>query len=632
MSISEKEIQKEEDYYGINRWGEGYFGINSLGHVVVKPNRNGHEGDLYELTQSLVERGIEAPILIRFNGIIRDRIKMIHDAFSSAIRDFNYRNHYRMAFPIKVNPQFHVVELVHEAGKDQRIGLEVGSKPELIAVLALEDSQESLLLCNGYKDAEYISIALMSRKLGRRTIIIIEQVYELQMVLEAAENLKVEAEIGLRMKLSHAGAGRWKTSAGDHSKFGLFTHEIMTCLQQLEAKGKQGWLKLLHYHMGSQIPTIESVKKVLKEGARMYTELAKDYPSLTFFDVGGGLAVDYDGSRSTSDSSMNYSVEEYARDVVAAIGEACLEAEVPDPVIITESGRAIAAHHAVLITEVIDVTSTNENLEKLDPPPTQHDILVTLASLFNEITLKNCRETLHDAMEIKERIVEEFLHGTLSLRERAYAEKTYRLLLMKVRNLFKKLKYIPEEMAALDEILREIFFCNFSVFQSLPDSWAISQLFPVMPIQRLYEKPVHEAILADLSCDSDGKIDCFVGQRDPKSFLLLHDYPPGPYYLGVFLVGAYQEILGGLHNLFGDTNVVHAELDEHGRWELSRLVEGDTIEEVLRYVQYSPEKLMDRLRVLIEKELKSGKLTHQEAAQVQKKMKQALESYTYLVV
>jgi arginine decarboxylase len=620
-----------QDFYSIKKWGEGYFDINPTGSVSVKPNRQNAGGDLYELIQSLVQRGIEAPILIRFNGIIRDRIRVLHTAFQTAIQEVNYRGSYQMAFPIKVNPQRHVVESVLQGGREYSIGLEVGSKPELIAVMAQDNNPGTLLLCNGYKDSEYISLALMAGKLGKRTLIIIEQAYELKLVLDAAEKLGMEAQIGFRMKLVNKGTGKWHSSGGENSKFGLFAHEIVFCLEQLQAEGKTHWLKLLHFHIGSQITSIESIKKALHEGVRMYTELAQNYPSLSYFDVGGGLAIDYDGSKSIADSSMNYTLEEYARNVVYVIGEACLAAQVADPIIITESGRGIVAHHSALITEVIDITSSPPISEKLTPP-SQHDIVVTLVGMYEELTAQNCRETFHDAMELKERILEEFIYGKLSLIERAYAEKVYGLLLLKMRQLFRQLPDNPQETEILDTILLETYFCNFSVFQSVPDSWAIGQLFPIMPIHRLHEKPTHRAVLADLSCDSDGLIDSFIGQKGPHSFLKLHDYRGEPYYLGIFLTGAYQEILGGLHNLFGDTNVVHAELDENGQWEFSSLVEGDTIEKVLNYVQYNPERLLNQLHVLIERSLKSGQLSPLESAQLKKKFKQALESYTYLVV
>lgn len=620
-----------EDSYWIKRWGDGYFDINPQGNVTVRPERNGREGDLYELTRSLVQRGIEAPILIRFNGIIRDRIRVLYEAFQMAIQEFNYRGGYQMAFPIKVNPQRHVVETVQQGGQHFKIGLEVGSKPELISVMASDKNPDSLLLCNGYKDIDYISLALLASKLGRRTLIIIEQAYELKLVLEASEKLGIDAQVGFRMKLSHKGTGRWQSSAGEHSKFGLFSHEIVSCLEQLEAENKTHWVKLLHYHCGSQITSIDAIKKALAEGVRMFTELAKDYPSLCYFDVGGGLAVDYDGSKSIADSSMNYSLEEYARNVVYVIGEACLAAEIPDPVIITESGRAVVAHHSVLITEVIDVTSSPPLIEKLDPP-TDHDILISLVGMYEELAPENCRELFHDVMEDKERILQEFILGNLTLKERAFAEKVCSLLLVRIRQLFRQFSDFREEIEVLDSILQETYFCNFSVFQSLPDSWAIGQLFPIMPIHRLEEKPSHRAVLADLSCDSDGTIDCFISQKGTNASIKLHDYKGEPYYIGIFLTGAYQEILGGLHNLFGDTNVVHAELDEEGHWEFSSLVEGDTIEEVLNYVQYNPERLLSQLHVLIERSLKTGQLSPIESAQLKKRFKQSLESYTYLVV
>ncbi|MBA3239069.1 MAG: biosynthetic arginine decarboxylase [Parachlamydiaceae bacterium] len=625
-------MQNQHDYR-IKQWGKGYFAINSVGNISIKTKSQLIEGDLYKLTRSLVERGIEPPILIRFNDILKDRIHTVHKAFQDAIKQFNYRNSYRMAYPIKVNPQSHVVEIIQHTGKEYLIGLEVGSKPELIAVLALEQNHESLLLCNGYKDREYILLALMSTKLGRSAIIIIEQAYELELVLSVAKELNIEAQIGFRMKLSNKGTGRWLSSGGDCSKFGLFAHEIVEALEVLHKSEKTHWLKLLHFHLGSQITTIESIKKALNEGTRMYIELSKSCPSLCYFDVGGGLAVDYDGTSSTSDSSMNYTVEEYARDVVSVIGEACLLAGIEDPVIISESGRAIVSHHSVLVVEVIDVTSNALKPEKIGNTPSQHPTLLELVSLNENLSLENFRETFNDVIELKENFFEEFIYGGIGLNERAFAEKIYRILITKIHAFFVQMHETLEETDYLTKILRDTYFCNFSVFQSLPDSWAIGQLFPVMPLHRLNEEPTHQAILADISCDSDGKIDCFPGKKNPESYIMLHEYDvTKPYYLGIFLVGAYQEILGGLHNLFGDTNVVHVELEKNGEWKILRQIEGDKIEEVLSYVQYSPEKLMELLQDLIESSLKSGLLTPHESALIKKKIQQALESYTYLIV
>lgn len=626
-------IGKNNELYWIQSWGDGYFDINSKGHVTVSPQLDGRSGDLYELIQSLVKRGIEAPILIRFDGIIKNRINRIHSAFEAAIKEFNYRNRYQAVYPIKVNQQHTVVDLIHKSGSGNLLGLEVGSKPELIAVLSILETPGAMLLCNGYKDAEYIEMALLASKLGKRSVIIIEQFYELKLVMDIANRLEIDPEIGFRMKPGTKGSGRWKSSGGDNAKFGLNTHEIVLGLEELKKAGKTHCLKLLHFHIGSQVTSIVAIKKALSEASRMYTELAKECPSISFFDVGGGLGVDYDGSKSSSDSSMNYTLEEYARDVVSEIGDACLKAGIMDPVVITESGRALVAHHSVLITEVIDVSPSLNGIENIEQPPTNHDILTNLYWLYQNLNAKNCHEILNDAIEIKEILLEGFIHGSLSLIERAYAERVYRHLISKIRLVSKELKYVPEDVENLDKILLDTYFCNFSVFQSLPDSWAIDQLFPVMPIHRLDEKPSRRAIIADLSCDSDGKIDRFVNPNAQEHFLPVHHLiNSNPYYLGIFLVGAYQEILGGLHNLFGDTNAVHVNLDEDGEWELTHVIEGDTIHEVLSYVQYDSHDLIERLRISIEKSLRIGRLTTEESAKLQKKFREALESYTYLVV
>ncbi|MBA3816523.1 MAG: biosynthetic arginine decarboxylase [Parachlamydiaceae bacterium] len=620
------------DQYRVRAWGSPYFDVNTKGNVSAKFQPNGKAGDVYELVQSLVQRGIEAPILIRFDGILRDRIRCIQGAFDAAINEFRYGNTYRLAYPIKVNQQRTVVDFIQTTGSPHLLGLEVGSKPELIAVLSINEAAGSLLLCNGYKDAEYIEIALLATKIGRRSIIIIEQFYELQLLLGIAEKLNIEAEIGFRMRPFNKGSGRWQSSGGDMAKFGLSAHEINLAIELLKKAGKIHWVKLLHFHLGSQIPSIVSVKKALSEAARMYTELAQECPSMCFFDTGGGLGVDYDGSRSSTDSSMDYTVEEYARDVVSAIGSACEKAEVSPPTIISESGRALVAHHSVLITEVIDVAPCLDAVENLPPPPSDQEVLTSLFTLYQNVNPDNCHEVLHDAQELKEHIFECFVHGSLNLKERAYAEQAYKYLISKVRHVSKELNEVPEEIKDLDKQLLDIYFCNFSVFQSLPDAWAIDQLFPIMPIHRLNEEPKRRGFIADLSCDSDGKIDKFVNKRGTSHYLKLHEYLGTPYYLGVFFVGAYQEILGALHNLFGDTNAVHVDLDEEGQWQIKHVIEGDTIREVLNYVQYDPHDLIENLRNSIEKSLKLGRLSPAESAKLQKKFKEALESYTYLVV
>jgi arginine decarboxylase len=621
------------DLYTLKAWGKPYFDVNQAGNITVRPTPGGKSGDLYELVDSLVKRGIEAPILVRFDGIMNDRIQCLQNAFDAAIKGFDYGNSYRIAYPIKVNQQRTLVEYIQKTGKDQLLGLEVGSKPELIAVLSIHDTPDALLLCNGYKDAEYIEIALLSIKIGRRPIIIIEQFYELQLVLTIAEKLNIDPEIGFRMRPSNKGSGRWKSSSGDMAKFGLSTDEFVRGIEMLTEAGKIGWVKLLHFHIGSQIPSIATLKKALGETARMYTELAKSCPELCFFDAGGGLGVDYDGSRSNTDSSMDYTIEEYARDVVSAIGSACDREGVAHPTIITESGRALVAQHSVLITEVIDVAKSLDAVDVLEAPPSELEPLQNLYTLYQEVNARNCHEALHDAQQLKEHLFERFVHGSVNLKERAYAEQAYKYLIAKIRLVSHELHHIPDDIRDLDKLLLDIYFCNFSVFQSLPDFWAINQLFPVAPIHRLNEEPKRRGIIADLSCDSDGKIDQFVSRElEKEDYLHLHEPNGQPYYLGIFLVGAYQEILGGMHNLFGDTNAVHVELDEDGHWHLNDVIEGDTIREVLNYVQFNAQELVERLRVAIEKSLRCGRLSPQESAKLQKKYKEALESYTYLVV
>ena len=627
------DIGKSGALYGIENWGESYFGINASGNVVVRPDRNGVQIDLHEVVKSLVQRGINVPVLLRFDGIIRNRVRRLSEAFQVAIREFEYAGQYRPVYPVKVNQQRHVVDTIRSAGREISLGLEVGSKPELIAVLAIHDTPEALLLCNGYKDREFIELALMARKLGRRSIIIVEQLYELEQILQAAAALGVEAEIGIRMKPANRGSGRWEGSGGDKAKFGLSTPEIVHAIEILRRHEKQGWLKLLHYHAGSQITSITAIKNVLREATRMYTEIAKLCPALSLFDVGGGLAVDYDGSKTSFQSSMNYTIEEYARDVVYATAQACSEARVPQPDIVTEAGRALVAHHSVLVAEVIDTAPTLDAVYVLEEPPSAHELLKEFQDLYRNVSVKNCQETLHDAVSLRDDVLERFVQGSINLAERAYADRCFWQLMAKVRREASEMKHMPEDIERLDEQLNDTYFCNFSLFQSLPDVWAIDQLFPVVPLQRLREEPKRRATLADMSCDSDGKIDRFIDLKDVRHYLNLHALKSGEaYYLGVFLVGAYQEILGDLHNLFGDTNAVHVDLDAEGKLQLTHVVEGDTVREVLNYVQYEAPDLLERLRLSIEKSLREGSLGPEDSAKIQKRFREALEGYTYLYV
>jgi len=626
--------EKSAELYGIDCWGSDYFKLNSEGNIAVHPEGKAEQSlDLYEAVNQLIRRGIELPVILRFDGIIRSQIRRINQAFQSAIEEYGYANRYRLAYPIKVNQQRHVVDAIRRTGKEYGIALEVGSKPELLAVLTIHDAEDSLLLCNGYKDTEYIELALLGRKLGRRSIIIVEQLYEVEMVLDAAKKLGIEAEIGLRIKPTARGAGKWEASGGENAKFGLSTFELIKAIDMLREANKLDWVKLLHFHVGSQISSIVAIKRVLREGTRMYIELAKLCPKLCFFDVGGGLGVDYDGSKTNFESSMDYSVAEYARDVVWAISTGCQAEGIAQPEIISESGRATVAHHSILIASVTDV-SPGISTSSLDAPDKNFNKLVhDLYWVYDQLNVKNCQEGLHDAIGLREVILNTFLQGDLTLHERAYSDALFKLVISKAKKFASELRYVPEEFEKIDNSLRDLYFCNFSLFQSIPDSWAIGQLFPVMPIHRHKEKPTRDALIADLTCDSDGKIDKFTDLRDVKSALPLHDFSyDSPYFLGIFLIGAYQEILGDLHNLFGDTNAVHLDVTPDGQLEVLEVVEGDSVREVLQYVQWEPQELLERLRTSMEGLVRNKQLTPEESAQITRRIRQAFEGYTYLVV
>jgi arginine decarboxylase len=533
---------------------------------------------------------------------------------------------------VKVNQQRQVVESVKRAANGHGIGLEVGSKPELLAVLAIHDLPNGLLLCNGYKDSQFIELALMASKLGLRPIITVEQFYELDTILRASEALGVVPEIGLRMNPSTRGAGRWAGSAGENAKFGLALYEILEAVKQLQSRGMIHCIKLLHFHMGSQITSINAIKKAMKEAARVYTELARMCPSLEFLDVGGGLGVDYDGSRTNFESSMNYTTDQYARDVVWEIASACAAAEVAHPNIISESGRALTAHHAVLVTEVMDVAEVPAPPQHLEEAPSQNEKLKDLEILYRDLSLKNCHETFSDALGLRDELLQLFIQGNISLEERSFGERALRYLFARINSLKNKLKHIPEDFTILEDLLKDTYFCNFSVFQSILDHWAIEQLFPVMPIHRLQSEPTRRAVIADLTCDSDGKIDKFIDLQGIRRHIDLHPYRSDqPYYLGIFLVGAYQECLGNLHNLFGDTNVVHVDVDESGQARITSIVEGDTIKEVLSYVQYTGDDLISGINDLIDAAVRKGTMSAEESAKFMHRYKESLSGYTYLL-
>ncbi len=636
--------ERSAELYRIDDWGAGYFGINKQGRVVVRPYSmrsdadskplNGPECDLFGLVESLVQRGITPPILFRFDGIIQDRVQVIQEAFNQAMREVSYRAQYHQVYSVKANQQRHIVEAVLQTESIRPVGVQVGSKPELVAMLAILDRPHALLICNGFKDDEYIELALLAQNLGRRVILIVEHLFELERIIDVAARLSTSFELGLRIKPSISGLyGESLINDKNKFKFGLGPNEVIQALAKLKSAKLESALKLLHFHIGTQITSIVPIKKVLREAARTYVELARLCPALSLFDVGGGLAVDYDGSQTNFNSSMNYSVEEYARDVVYAIEEACREAEIAHPDLVTESGRALVAHHAVLVAEVIDVAQSSADLEAvIAEPPSSDKALQRLYEMQRELCADNCIETLHDMLQLKDDIREMYMQGDLGLKERAYAEKLFKVILARVQRIAFELETPPDELEMLSSELRDMFFCNFSVFQSVPDSWAVNQLFPTMPVHLLNEPPQRKAVIVDLTCDGDGTLDHFIDLKDVCDHIYLHSTDLNShYYVGVFLVGAYQEILGDLHNLFGDTHAVHVRLSADGQVQLAHMVEGDRIREVLSYVQYDAQDLQERLRVSVEQALDQGLLKPEEGVRIQKRYKEALEGYTYLV-
>jgi arginine decarboxylase len=615
--------------YNVESWGIGFFDVNSHGHVVVRPDKSRPERelDLYELAMDLDEQGVKLPMRLRFSDILRSRIETISQRFRNAIREFEYEGGYTLVYPIKVNQQRHVVEEIVQFGASCGVGLECGSKPELQAVLALSESTEHMIVCNGYKDEEFMRLALMGQKLGHQVFIVIEQVSELDVLLRVADEMGIVPTAGVRIKLFSGGFGRWAESGGEKSKFGLTASELVTVIDKLRKAGRLDVLKLIHFHLGSQITDIRYIKGGLQEVARFYAELHAAGVNVTHVDVGGGLGVDYDGSGSTTPASVNYSVQEYANDIVYTLGEACRELELPMPHIISESGRALTAHHALLLIEVIDVESQQElYLPVLNEE--DHAILHELEAGYQTVSSRSVREVYHDATFLKERMHALFNSGVLSLRGRAMGEQLYNATLNEVARIAQRDR---EEYADIIEDLEaqlvDRYFCNFSVFQSLPDSWAIDQLFPIMPIHRLEEEPVRRGTLQDVTCDSDGKIDRFTGGRNGRPTLELHPVIEGDrYILGIFLTGAYQEILGDLHNLFGDTNAVHVRLEANG-YAVTDLVHGDTVTEVLAYVQFRASDLLATFR----RKVSAAKtLTRQEANAFIADYVAGLEGYTYL--
>lgn len=630
---SEWNIDKSAQVYGINNWGSGYFKINSSGNVCITPKGDkGPTVDLFELTQELQDRGIRIPIMIRFPDIIRERVELLHSCFQKAIADHNYKGSYRGVYPIKVNQQRHLVQELVKYGKDVKLGLEAGSKPELLVVLSLMNTPNAVIICNGFKDSEYIETALLAQKIGREIIVVVDRKDELKIITETAKKLNMRPKIGFRAKLNTQGSGKWVDSAGARSKFGLTAVEIVEGLEFLRKQNMLDCLELLHYHIGSQVPSIQSIKSSLREAARFYTELHALGANLKYIDVGGGLGVDYDGTGS-SDSSVNYSEQEYANDVVSTLQTLCDEKGVPHPNIVTEAGRALVAHHSVLIFNVMGVN----NLYQQHPPQpaTKKDpaIMQDLQYTYEKLNKENINECFNDLMQSKDETLNLFTYGVLNLTQRAWCESMFFAIATKMLGIAQVTPDYDSIVSSLRQTLCDTYFCNFSVFQSVPDSWAVGQLFPVMPIHNLKNEPYHEATLADLTCDSDGKIEKFIDTEsgEVKKTLRVHPFKEGdaPYYLGVFLTGAYQEILGDLHNLFGDTDAVHISIHESG-YTVDHYVPGDTVTEVLSYVQYGRAEMVDNVRQYTEESINCGKITKQEAKALIKHYEEGLSGYTYL--
>ncbi|VEP18525.1 Biosynthetic arginine decarboxylase [Hyella patelloides LEGE 07179] len=636
-------IEDSKQLYGVEGWGEPYFSVNEAGNITVSPQYPSSEVtiDLYELVQSLQKRNIGLPLLIRFSEILSDRIARLVACMQTAIAKYNYSGIYQGVFPVKCNQNRHLVEDLVRYGKPYNFGLEVGSKPELmIALAALETEPDGdyqpLLICNGYKDREYIETALLATKLGQKIIIVIEQPQELDLAWEISQKLAIKPILGVRAKLNTQGSGRWGTSTGDRAKFGLTIPQIVDVVNKLKTTGMRDCLQLLHFHIGSQISSIAVIKNAIREASQIYVQLAKTTGNMQYIDVGGGLAVDYDGSKSNFPASKNYNMQNYANDIVAQLKDACDMGQVSHPIIISESGRAIASHQSVL---VFDILSANQ-VSVTTPQPLQeseHLIIRNLWEAYNSIDLNNYQETYNDAIQFREEAFNLFNLGYFSLTERARAEKLYWACCCKIAQIIHNINqshpeqrnYIPDELKDLEQIMASIYYANLSIFQSIPDSWAINQLFPLMPIHRLQEKPIARGIIADLTCDSDGKLDTFINLRDTKPVLELHPLNQQPYYLGMFLVGAYQETMGNLHNLFGDTNLVHIQATTKG-YRIKYVVKGDTVREVLNHVQYNSEDLRETMRCRTEIALQNNRLSLEEAQKLLQNYESSLSSYTYL--
>lgn len=620
--------------YSMENWGDQYFSINPTGNLTVHPRRGEGTGvDLKSVVDEIRSAGVEMPVLIRFQDIIRHRVVALNEAFRKVIAEFGYKGQYQGVYPIKVNQMREVVEEIIDAGRPYDFGLEAGSKGELVAVMAMNTTPNSLIICNGYKDYAFIKTALMGIKLGKRVIIVVEKLTELYQIITVAKELGVIPLIGMRSKLYSKGSGKWESSGGEFAKFGLTTPELLHAVNVLRKEGLQESFKLLHFHIGSQITNIKTIKDAVKEGTRIYAKLRQMGLNLEFLDVGGGLGVDYDGSRTSFESSINYSLAEYVSDVVYSIQEVCQAEEVPEPNIVSESGRALVAHHSVLIVNVFGSIEVGATPIEMEETPDENDVVKEMRYLSNQLSLKNLLEHFHDALQRKEEALSMFKLGFLSLEDKAKVEYLFWQICKVIHKNAAGLKYVPDDVEALNKHLADQYLCNFSLFQSMPDHWAIQHLFPIVPIHRHDEEPSHSATLVDITCDSDGKVSKFIDLRDIKDTLPLHPLrSTEPYYLGFFLMGAYQDIMGDLHNLFGRVNEVHVFLDETeaGGYYIEEVIKGNNIAGVLSWIQYSATDLEKKVKSQIDAKVREGQIKPREGVELQNFYEEVLHGYTYV--
>ena len=624
-------IEDSKELYNICGWGTSYFGVNEQGNVYATPCKDNVQIDLREVMDELALRDVASPVLLRFPDILDNRIEKTSSCYQKAAQEYNYKGENFIIYPIKVNQMQPVVEEIISHGKKFNLGLEAGSKPELHAVIAVQCQSDSLIICNGYKDQSYIELALLAQKMGKRIFIVVEKLNELETIARVAKKLNVKPNLGIRIKLASSGSGKWEDSGGDASKFGLTSSELLEALELLDKKGMHDCLKLIHFHIGSQITKIRRIQTALREASMFYIQLHKMGYDVNFVDCGGGLGVDYDGTRSSSsESSVNYSIQEYVNDCIYTFVDAADKNGLPHPNIITESGRSLTAHHSVMVIDVLETASLPEMEDDYEPAEDSHQLVKDLYEIWDNLTPRNMLEDWHDAEQIREEALDLFSHGLVDLKTRADIERMYWSVCHEINILAKHLKHTPEELMNLDKLLADKYFCNFSLFQSLPDSWAIDQLFPIVPLQRLNERPTRSATLQDITCDSDGKIANFVTNRNNSHILPVHSLKKNePYYLGVFLVGAYQEILGDMHNLFGDTTAVHISVKDN-KYHIDQVIDGETVAEVLDYVQYDPKKLVRQLEIWVAKSVKSGKISLEEGKEFWSNYRSGLYGYTYL--